>query len=39
MFVNHTDFENGDMKENVDGGCCFGFKYRIEIPDVKRTFI
>lgn len=29
----HTDFENGDMNENVDGGSFVGFKYKSEIPE------
>lgn len=27
-----TDFENGDMNENVEGGSFVGFKYKSDIP-------
>lgn len=28
----HTSPENGEINENVDGGCLVGFRYKIEIP-------
>ena len=28
----HTSVENGDIKENVDGGCLVGLRNKIEIP-------
>lgn len=31
----HTSFENGDMNENVEGGCFDGFRYKIEMPADK----
>lgn len=33
-----TSIENGDMKENVEGGSFCGFRYRIEIPATLSLF-